>query len=217
MERPGHIFSRTKLLDLVWGHGVYVEERTVDVHMSRLRKAIKSASGDNDIPKSKTNLGCNDLVENVIKSKKKIAWIHNDLQELGFTKDYILSRYQGFNKVVTVSNYCKDAFEELAPEFKSKSYLVHNFISEHEIITKGNLENPYKKKSEKILVTVARIDNHQKRIDRNKINKYEWGDPDRFFAGIELLNNNKANFIVFTAPIFRLHWKCSTICRRKSN
>jgi two-component system phosphate regulon response regulator PhoB len=41
MERPGHIFSRGKLLDLVWGHGVYVEERTVDVHMSRLRKALK--------------------------------------------------------------------------------------------------------------------------------------------------------------------------------
>jgi two-component system phosphate regulon response regulator PhoB len=46
MERPGHIFSRAKLLDLVWGHGVYVEERTVDVHMSRLRKALKSNSID---------------------------------------------------------------------------------------------------------------------------------------------------------------------------
>ena len=40
MERPGHIFSRGKLLDLVWGHGVYVEERTVDVHIGRLRKAL---------------------------------------------------------------------------------------------------------------------------------------------------------------------------------
>ena len=47
MERPGHIFSRGKLLDLVWGHGVYVEERTVDVHMSRLRKALKTASTEN--------------------------------------------------------------------------------------------------------------------------------------------------------------------------
>ena len=47
MERPGHIFSRGKLLDLVWGHGVYVEERTVDVHMSRLRKALKTASIEN--------------------------------------------------------------------------------------------------------------------------------------------------------------------------
>ena len=47
MERPGHIFSRGKLLDLVWGHGVYVEERTVDVHMSRLSKALKTASDEN--------------------------------------------------------------------------------------------------------------------------------------------------------------------------
>ena len=47
MERPGHIFSRGKLLDMVWGHGVYVEERTVDVHMSRLRKALKLASDEN--------------------------------------------------------------------------------------------------------------------------------------------------------------------------
>ena len=50
MERPGHIFSRGKLLDLVWGHGVYVEERTVDVHMSRLRKALKTSSKDNIDP-----------------------------------------------------------------------------------------------------------------------------------------------------------------------
>ncbi len=49
MERPGRVLSRAQLLDLVWGHGVYVEERTVDVHMSRLRKAInKSADGGGD-------------------------------------------------------------------------------------------------------------------------------------------------------------------------
>ena len=40
IERPGQVFSRGQLLDLVWGHGVYVEERTVDVHLSRLRKAL---------------------------------------------------------------------------------------------------------------------------------------------------------------------------------
>jgi len=44
MERPGHVFSRSKLLDLVWGHGVYVEERTVDVHILRLRKSLSSDS-----------------------------------------------------------------------------------------------------------------------------------------------------------------------------
>ena len=40
MQRPGRVFSREQLLDLVWGRDVYVEIRTVDVHVGRLRKAI---------------------------------------------------------------------------------------------------------------------------------------------------------------------------------
>ena len=48
MERPGRVFSRAQLLDIVWGHGVYVEERTVDVHMSRLRKAINKPFNDGE-------------------------------------------------------------------------------------------------------------------------------------------------------------------------
>ena len=50
IERPGQVFSRAQLLDLVWGHGVYVEERTVDVHLSRLRKAIKKPDGRAEMP-----------------------------------------------------------------------------------------------------------------------------------------------------------------------
>jgi len=40
MERPTRVFSREQLLDLVWGREIYVEERTVDVHIRRLRKAL---------------------------------------------------------------------------------------------------------------------------------------------------------------------------------
>lgn len=40
MERPGRVFSREQLLDAVWGRDVYVETRTVDVHIRRLRKAL---------------------------------------------------------------------------------------------------------------------------------------------------------------------------------
>ncbi|MCY4191820.1 MAG: phosphate regulon transcriptional regulator PhoB [Rhodospirillaceae bacterium] len=40
MEHPGRVFSREQLLDSVWGHNVYVEPRTVDVHIRRLRKAL---------------------------------------------------------------------------------------------------------------------------------------------------------------------------------
>lgn len=40
MQTPGRVFSREQLLDGVWGHDVYVDERTVDVHVGRLRKVI---------------------------------------------------------------------------------------------------------------------------------------------------------------------------------
>jgi two-component system phosphate regulon response regulator PhoB len=40
MERPGRVLSREQLIDAVWGNGVYIDERTVDVHVGRLRKAL---------------------------------------------------------------------------------------------------------------------------------------------------------------------------------
>jgi two-component system phosphate regulon response regulator PhoB len=45
LEHPGRVWSRDQLLDAVWGHDVYVEQRTVDVHIRRLRKAI---NGDDE-------------------------------------------------------------------------------------------------------------------------------------------------------------------------
>jgi two-component system phosphate regulon response regulator PhoB len=47
MQHPGRVFSREQLLDAVWGSDVYVEARTVDVHIGRLRKALNGdADGD---------------------------------------------------------------------------------------------------------------------------------------------------------------------------
>jgi two-component system phosphate regulon response regulator PhoB len=47
MRHPGRVFSREQLLDSVWGSDVYVEARTVDVHVGRLRKALNQ-SGEKD-------------------------------------------------------------------------------------------------------------------------------------------------------------------------
>ncbi len=47
MQHPGRVFSREQLLDAVWGSDVYVEARTVDVHVGRLRKAL-NAHGTQD-------------------------------------------------------------------------------------------------------------------------------------------------------------------------
>ncbi len=47
IQHPGRVFSREQLLDAVWGSDVYVEARTVDVHIGRLRKAL-IANGERD-------------------------------------------------------------------------------------------------------------------------------------------------------------------------
>ncbi len=46
MSNPERVYSRNQLLDRIWGHGIYVEERTVDVHILRLRKILKSYGAD---------------------------------------------------------------------------------------------------------------------------------------------------------------------------
>ncbi|MFT4929948.1 MAG: two-component system phosphate regulon response regulator PhoB [Phenylobacterium sp.] len=46
IEHQNRVYSRTQLLDFVWGRAVYLEERTVDVHMLRLRKLLKPFSKD---------------------------------------------------------------------------------------------------------------------------------------------------------------------------
>jgi two-component system phosphate regulon response regulator PhoB len=49
MERPGRVFSRQQLLDGVWGNEIYIDERTVDVHVGRLRKALNRGESTDPI------------------------------------------------------------------------------------------------------------------------------------------------------------------------
>ncbi|MEL6977745.1 MAG: phosphate regulon transcriptional regulator PhoB [Pseudomonadota bacterium] len=49
LQRPGRVFRREQLLDMVWGRDVYVEARTVDVHVGRLRKALNRNGEDDPI------------------------------------------------------------------------------------------------------------------------------------------------------------------------
>lgn len=49
LERPGRVFSRDQLLDHVWGRNIFVDTRTVDVHIARLRKALTHHGGDDPI------------------------------------------------------------------------------------------------------------------------------------------------------------------------
>ncbi|QOL80128.1 phosphate regulon transcriptional regulator PhoB [Pseudooceanicola spongiae] len=49
MEKPGRVWSREQLLDRVWGRDIYVDTRTVDVHIGRLRKALCTHGGDDPL------------------------------------------------------------------------------------------------------------------------------------------------------------------------
>ena len=49
MEKPGRVWSREQLLDRVWGRDIYVDSRTVDVHIGRLRKALMARGGEDPI------------------------------------------------------------------------------------------------------------------------------------------------------------------------
>ncbi|WP_425100526.1 phosphate regulon transcriptional regulator PhoB [Tropicibacter sp. S64] len=49
MEKPGRVFTREQLLDRVWGRDIYVDTRTVDVHVGRLRKALCKHGGEDPL------------------------------------------------------------------------------------------------------------------------------------------------------------------------
>jgi two-component system phosphate regulon response regulator PhoB len=46
MQNPERVYSRSQMLDRVWGGNVYIEERTIDVHIRRLRKALEEVGMD---------------------------------------------------------------------------------------------------------------------------------------------------------------------------
>ena len=56
MTHPGRVYSRAQLLDEIWGHNVYVEERTVDVHIRRLRQALEP-TGHKDLLETVRGVG----------------------------------------------------------------------------------------------------------------------------------------------------------------
>ena len=49
MDKPGRVWSREQLLDRVWGRDIYVDTRTVDVHIGRLRKALCKHGGSDPV------------------------------------------------------------------------------------------------------------------------------------------------------------------------
>lgn len=74
MTHPERVYSREQLLNYVWGENVYVEDRTVDVHIRRLRKALEADGHDKMIQTVRWNglpLLCPLLI--IMLNRKRIA------------------------------------------------------------------------------------------------------------------------------------------------
>lgn len=110
--------------------------------------------------------GCDDYILRCCNAKKKIAWIHNDARQHGMTREICLSHYQEYDYVVNVSEGCKAIFDEIVPDYKYKSIVITNTLDLLAIEKRKSNSSPYKKTKAVNLLTVARMDNQQKRIDR---------------------------------------------------
>lgn len=106
------------------------------------------------------------FILNHIKAKRKIAWIHNNPQKLGYGHDDSIGRFKQFDGIVNVSYDCKKIFDSIVPEFVARSYVVYNMYNISEIKRKA-LEYDVPKDNNIVrFLTVARVSNKQKRIDR---------------------------------------------------
>lgn len=110
--------------------------------------------------------GVNSFVLKNVKATKKISWIHNDAKKIGFTKELCIKMFKDYDAIVNVSYDCKYVFDEIILEFTNKSFVVYNMFDLDVIKEKAEDHNPYENNGKIHFVTVARLYNHQKRIDR---------------------------------------------------
>lgn len=120
---------------------------------------------ENDIPNLRINNYVNYYVANKVIAKTKIAYIHNDPNKLGFTKEYVNSTYKKFSKIVCVSKITADKLLNICGEIKNKVYYAHNLLNPIYLINM-NVFNRNNKYSDKlIIITTCRL-SKQKRVDR---------------------------------------------------
>ena len=118
-------------------------------------------------PKGVKNIGGDfEFIINSVKSRRKIAWMHNDAHKLGFTHDIALKEFKRFDAIVNVSYDCKGTFDKIVPEYKDKSFVVYNLYDIDSILKKADEDNPYEQDGKLHFVTVARLSDYQKKISR---------------------------------------------------
>lgn len=107
------------------------------------------------------------FVANRVESHLKIAYIHNDVRQLGFTPELCGQMYEKFDFVANVSYACKDIYDEMMPEHKvSKSVVLYNMYNIASIKEGADDYDAQLDASKLNFVTVCRLVEQQKKVSR---------------------------------------------------
>ncbi len=106
-------------------------------------------------------------VANHIKARRKIAWIHIDYGSSGFDPKYDRESMAAFDKIVLVSEKCRDAFNNAFPELSDRSCVIENILSSQNLRKLAAKGEGCAVDGNKInLVTTCRVDFSSKGLDR---------------------------------------------------
>jgi len=125
-----------------------------------------AVSYSHDVDRKSLYAGYNQLVLKNVSAKRKITWVHCESGALAEICDDVETGYQAFDRIVTISQTCKQTFCDMFPALSDKVHVIFNFISEDYIrglSCRGDMPKP--RDAAVKLVTCARMDKN-KAVDR---------------------------------------------------
>ncbi|MGL5150602.1 MAG: glycosyltransferase [Clostridium sp.] len=100
-------------------------------------------------------------VADKVKAKKKFAWVNVSYELFGDEKKYQKSKYEKFNKIVTVSDSAEEIFRNVFPEFKSKITTIYDINNPETINKMAEIGESYKPQANLKLLTIGRLANQK--------------------------------------------------------
>ena len=138
-----------------------------DQYMNDLsNKILPNIDGEYDIAIS--NIWPHNLVTDKVKAKKKIGWIHTDYSKMRIDYKRDFKTLDKLDYIVSVSDNCKEIFDNIQPKLKEKSILIENIVSSSfikDLSEKEIIEKELFKDNKLKILTVARL-HPEKGVDR---------------------------------------------------
>lgn len=160
--------------------------------MKQLGQYDLAISYSQDVGWNTISTGCNQFVLEKVNAKKKIAYVHCDYEKFGGYDSRQEKEYGKFDKIVCVSNGCKNSFVRMFPKLENKCYVCENFININEINEKISHGCINYNKEHINFVTVCRLSEEKgiirtidilERLKKEQNSQFKWtivGDgPDK--------------------------------------